>query len=112
MIPIIHKVNNLEKLESVPKNYGIEIDIRSFQNKLVLAHDLSENLTDFEDFIKKIDHKLVVANIKETGIETSVIKSFEKNKINDFFLLDVEFSISSRKLQKCGQKFKLKIFKI
>jgi len=111
MIPIIHKVNNLEKLESVPKNYGIEIDIRSFQNKLVLAHDLSENLTDFEDFIKEVDHKLVVANIKETGIETSVIKSFEKNKINNFFLLDVEFPYLLENYKSVGKNLSLRYSK-
>ena len=39
MIPIIHKVNSIEKLNNVPDDYGVEIDIRNNSGELVLSHD-------------------------------------------------------------------------
>lgn len=111
MIPIIHRVNNLKKLASVPNNYGIEIDIRSNNNKLVLSHDLNEAFTDFEDFVKEIDNKLVVANIKESGVESSVIKIFEKYKIVDYFLLDVEFPYLLKNYNSIGKNLSIRYSK-
>ena len=91
-VPIIHKVNSLGKLKKVPKNYGVEIDIRIESNALYLSHDPIKNLKDkirLDDFLFEYEHKFIVANIKDSGIEEIVINKLKKYTDN-FFLLDFE----------------------
>ena len=47
MIEIIHRVNHNDQLNEVPNKYGVEIDIRSNDNKLVLGHDIHKENEDF-----------------------------------------------------------------
>ena len=91
MIIIIHSVNKIKDLKNIPKKYGVEIDIRSYHKKLTLSHDPQRNGDDFKKYLKEYNHSLLVANIKEAGIENQVIKEIKKAKIKIFFLLDVEF---------------------
>ena len=49
---IIHRVNNISKLQKIPNNYGIEIDVRDYKNKLILNHDPFKNGTNLEPFLK------------------------------------------------------------
>ena len=51
MIPIIHRVNTLEKLDSLDSNVGIEIDIRSENGNLVLSHDPQKKSLSLIEFI-------------------------------------------------------------
>ena len=88
---IIHRVNTIKKLRKIPEQYGVEIDIRCFGKKLILSHDPYKNGDNLIDFLKYYSHSLLVANIKEAGIENDVIKLLRKANIKDFFLLDVEF---------------------
>ena len=39
MLKIQHRVNSLKKLKDLNKNFGVEIDIRSFNKKLILNHE-------------------------------------------------------------------------
>ncbi len=91
MIPIIHKVNSIEKLNNVPDDYGVEIDIRNNSGELVLSHDLHESTTTLKEFLNNYDKKLLIANIKESGIENISIDMIKDKNIENFFLLDVEF---------------------
>ena len=36
---IIHRVNKIKFLKSIPKNFGVEIDVRSFNSELILNHE-------------------------------------------------------------------------
>ena len=88
---IVHKVNTEEKLSQIPTKYGIELDLRIRNNKLVLCHEHSDCNTEFEKFLQNYNHKILVANIKDSGIEDIVIETLKRNKIENFFLLDIEF---------------------
>ena len=88
---IVHKVNTEEKLSQIPTKYGIELDLRIRNNKLVLCHEHSDCNTEFEKFLQNYNHKILVANIKDSGIEDLVIEKLKRNKIENFFLLDIEF---------------------
>lgn len=88
---IIHRVNKIKKLLTIPKEYGTEIDIRTYKNRLILSHDPFKDGDLLEDYLKKYKHGTLVLNIKESGIENDVIKLVKRNKlIKSFFLLDVE----------------------
>ena len=91
-LPIIHKVNSINKLKTIPTDYGVEIDVR-FENKnLYLSHDPIINIKStcmLQDFLSEFNHKFIVANIKDAGIETVVINAIKETTEN-FFLLDFE----------------------
>ncbi len=91
MISILHRVNTIENLKKSDKNCGVELDLRCFNNNIILAHEPFKNGDSFDDYLESYDHKLLVLNIKESGIEDLVIKK-TKSIIGDkpFFLLDVE----------------------
>ena len=91
MIPIIHRVNTVNDLIEVDVNHGIEIDIRFKNDKLVLSHDHESIESNFVDFLKRYNHSLLVVNVKESNIENLIITKLKENKIDTFFLLDVEF---------------------
>lgn len=91
-IPIIHRVNNTNKLSTIPTEYGVEIDIRIENNNLYLSHDPIKNInnkTQLEEFLSEFHHSFIVANIKDTGIERRVIEQILE-KTENFFLLDYE----------------------
>lgn len=91
MILIAHKINSISKLKLIPKSYGVEIDLRSYKNEIILNHEPFKNGEKFTKFLKFYKHKLLVLNIKESGIENKIIKILKKKKIKKYFLLDVEF---------------------
>ena len=91
MIVIIHRINKIKELKNIPKKYGVEIDIRSSNKKLILSHDPHKKGDELKKYLKNYNHSLLVANIKEAGIENQVIREIKKANIKLFFLLDVEF---------------------
>jgi hypothetical protein len=91
MIKIIHRVNTIEKLVTVPSQYGVEIDIRAYNSSLVLNHEPYQDGELLETFLQKYKHALVIFNIKEAGIESDVIALAAKYQVKEYFLLDVEF---------------------
>ena len=36
---IVHRVNSCKELDSINTSYGVEVDIRTYKNKLVCSHD-------------------------------------------------------------------------
>ena len=89
---IVHRINKLEELKNISPNYGVEIDIRSYGNELILNHEPYKRGDKFEDFLKEYKHGTLVLNIKESGIENTVLSLIQKySNIKNYFLLDVEF---------------------
>ena len=88
---IAHRKNTIEELEATPKEYGIEMDIRSFGNRLVVHHDPFVDAVDFEEWIKHYNHKTLILNVKEEGIEYRVKNIVETRGIKDYFFLDLSF---------------------
>jgi hypothetical protein len=91
MHTILHRVNTITLLEKTPTNLGVEIDIRSNGEKLILHHDPFEKGVLFEDWIKSFHHGTLILNVKEEGLESQVLKLMTQYKINDFFFLDQSF---------------------
>ena len=97
---IIHRINKIKKLRSIPLKYGTEIDVRSFKDKIILSHDPFNTGDLLSEYLKNYHHGVLIVNIKEAGIEQIVLTMLKKFKIKKFFLLDVEFPFlykSSRK---------------
>ena len=89
---IIHRVNTIVGLRSMPVSFGTEIDIRAWGSDLILNHDPLEGGDRFVDYLDEYRHGTLVLNIKETGIEDEVLRLVRQHpNIDSYFLLDVEF---------------------
>ena len=91
MIKIQHRVNSLKKLKNTDHNFGVEVDVRSINKKLILNHEPFQKATSLDTFLKKFNHKFLILNVKEEGIENLILNYVKKNRIKNYFLLDVTF---------------------
>ena len=92
-----------------PIEFGVEIDVRSYNNKIVLNHDLMRDGETLNNWIKKFNHKFLIINIKEEGLEKYIRKILKKKKIKEFFFLDQSFpflvkTINSKE-KRCAVRF-------
>jgi hypothetical protein len=85
-------VNTVKKLSTIPQEFGVEIDLRSQKNKIYLHHDPYKNGELFSKWVKSYNHKLIVLNVKEEGLETKIIKILKKANIKNYFFHDQSFS--------------------
>lgn len=103
---IIHRINTIESLKNIPHNYGVEIDVRSYGNDLILNHDAYQNGDSLDSFLENYNHGTLVLNIKESGIENDVLNKVINHNIKSYFFLDVEnpylFYCLRNKLNHCA----------
>ena len=65
-----HSINTLSELNDLEKGFGIEIDLRDEKGNLVLGHDpLNTNYQDLTSFLKYVNGRSIIANIKSERIE-------------------------------------------
>jgi hypothetical protein len=88
---IVHRVNTIKDLLSTPVEYGVEVDLRDFGEKLILQHDPFKDGESFEEYLKNYKHGTMILNIKSEGIETRVLKLVKKYNIMNYFFLDCSF---------------------
>jgi len=100
---ISHRRNTIEELKATPAEYGVEVDIRSDNGKLIIHHDPFANGENFEDWIKHYQHNTLILNIKEEGLEACLIDLMKKRGITDYFFLDQTFPFLI-KWSKLGEK--------
>ena len=103
MKKILHRVNTINHLKSVPKEFGVEIDIRSFNNKVIISHEPLLNGVEFEDWISFYKHDFLILNVKEEGLEKYLLDILKKHKIKNFFFLDQSFPFLLKTI-KSGEK--------
>ncbi len=87
---IIHRVNTIKQLKTIPNKYGVEIDVRETKGQLILNHEAFGTGDLLEKYLKHYGHAFIIFNIKEAGIEAKVIELAKKHNIKKYFLLDVE----------------------
>lgn len=88
---IVHHRNSLKELLNTPIKYGVEVDIRSFGDKLVIHHDPFVEGESFDNWIAAYEHGILILNVKEEGLESKLINLMELHEIEDYFLLDQSF---------------------
>tara|TARA_A100001011_G_C14318617_1_gene849257 strand:+ start:6195 stop:6791 length:597 start_codon:yes stop_codon:yes gene_type:complete len=88
MLIIKHRINTISSLNQVDKKYGVEIDLRSYREKIIISHDPFLEGVNFEDWLENYNHKFLILNVKEEGLESEAIKILEKRFISDYFFLD------------------------
>jgi len=89
MLKIVHRVNTVKKLKTVPEEYGIELDLRPQGDRIILHHDAFEQGEDFEEFLEHYKHKFLILNTKSEGMEDRLLELMQKHNIQDYFFLDL-----------------------
>ena len=88
---IAHRINTIKELKKIPKEYGVELDVRDYGERLILQHDPFVDGDDFEAFLKQYNHETMILNIKSEGIELRVLELIKRYNINKYFFLDSSF---------------------
>ena len=92
-----NSVISLEK--AIKYNFGIELDIRDHENKIIISHDMFDKKNNhkllFENFLirnfKKINKKkiTIAINIKSDGLFSKLKKILKIYKIKNYFCFDM-----------------------
>ncbi len=91
MIIISHRINSKKLLEETPSQYGVEVDIRTYNDELIINHEPYTPGESFEDWLNFFAHETLILNVKEDGLEERLLALMKKHNINDFFFLDQSF---------------------
>jgi hypothetical protein len=106
---IAHRINTIEELKKLPKEYGVEIDLRDYGSDLVLQHDPFVGGELFEKYLEEYQHGTMILNIKSERIEHRVLELLSKFDITDYFFLDSSFPmiylLSKQGESKCAIRF-------
>lgn len=89
MLKIAHRINTIKQLRETPVEYGIELDLRAFEDKLVLHHDPFQQGELFEDLLKEYKHAWIILNTKCEGMEDAILLLLKKYNITNYFFLDL-----------------------
>lgn len=88
---IYHRRNSIEDLTASDAQYGIEVDVRSYGNDLIIHHDpLCPGLL-FREWIEFYKHGTLILNVKEEGLERHLISLMVEKGITNYFFLDQSF---------------------
>ncbi len=103
MLKIKHRVNSSNELKNLSSEYGVELDLRNYNNELIIHHDPFQEGESFEDYLKNYRHSLIILNVKSEGIEKRVLELINKFNIQDYFLLDLSLPFMIKYLN-AGEK--------
>jgi len=88
---ISHRCNTVSELLAMDSKYGIEVDIRSEGDRLIIHHDPCVAGESFDEWIDAYRHRTLVLNVKEEGLESRLIALMQSKGISDYFFLDQSF---------------------
>ncbi|HEY6881416.1 MAG TPA: hypothetical protein VI299_25500 [Polyangiales bacterium] len=98
-----HRINTVAELESVPTHYGIEFDLRSDGDDVIVTHDPYTDGPPIEAFFPHIGRRPCIFNVKCEGIEPRVLALASQYGIDDFFFLDCSVP-AAVKLWRAGER--------
>lgn len=88
MLLIQHRVNDVEALRRVPRDRGVEVDIRDYDGALRAAHDPLSSGPPLEDLLAEYDHALLILNVKCDGLEGRLRELMRRHRVQRYFFLD------------------------
>ncbi|MEY8198008.1 MAG: phosphatidylinositol-specific phospholipase C/glycerophosphodiester phosphodiesterase family protein [Colwellia sp.] len=106
---IAHRINTIAELKDLPNEYGVELDLRDYGDRLILQHDPFMDGEDFDEYLKHYKHGTLILNIKSERIEHKVIELLNKYGLTNYFFLDSSFPmiklLSSQGEKKCAVRY-------
>ena len=88
---ISHRRNTVSELLATDTKYGVEVDIRSERDRLIIHHDPCMGGESFDEWIEAYQHGTLILNVKEEGLEARLIALMQSQGIADYFFLDQSF---------------------
>ena len=88
---ISHRRNTVSELLATDSKYGIEVDIRSKGDRLIIHHDPFVAGESLDEWIDVYRHGTLILNVKEEGLEARLIALMQSKGIADYFFLDQSF---------------------
>ena len=95
-----HRRNTVALLAETLPGYGVEVDIRSRGEALLIHHDPFVDGEDFERWLEHYQHGLLILNVKEEGLEDRLLGLMERRGITNFFFLDQSFPFLIRTVRR------------
>ncbi len=97
-----HRVNTVDELEGTSPALGIEFDLRSDGDRVIVTHDPFTSGPTIEEFFPHIGQRPCIFNVKCEGIEERVMSLAKTHGIEDYFFLDLSIP-AAVKLTKKGE---------
>jgi len=89
---IAHRVNTVDELKKLPREYGVELDLRdNLDGRIYIQHNPFEEGEDFEDYLKEYHHGTMILNVKSERIELKILEMIAKYDVKSYFFLDSSF---------------------
>lgn len=89
---IAHRINTIEELKKLPREYGVELDLRDGLNgRIYIQHNPFEPGEDFEKYLKEYHHGTMILNIKSERIEHKILELLPRYDVKSYFFLDSSF---------------------
>ncbi len=86
-----HRVNSKSALETIEPTFGVEIDLRTKSDALILAHDAFAEGELFEDWLTSWRGHPLILNVKEDALEEKILEVLSQYRVTDFFFLDQSY---------------------
>ena len=86
-----HRVNSKSTLVTVEPTFGVEIDLRTKSDALILAHDAFTQGELFEDWLSAWRGQSLILNVKEDALEEKILEILNQHGVTDFFFLDQSY---------------------
>lgn len=107
---IAHRINEINQLIELKTEYGVELDLRDdISGNIYISHDPFRVGENFEEYLKKFNHKTMILNIKSERIEFKCIELLKKYNITDYFFLDSSFPMIYLLSEKNEKKIALRL---
>lgn len=97
---VAHRRNTAAELATTPPELGIEMDIRSRGDRLVVTHEPFDDGEDLERWLDGYRHAFLVANVKEEGLEERVEAALAARGVEEWAYLDQSFPFMVRTLRR------------
>lgn len=94
-----HRVNERERLMLINPMHGVEIDIRSHDGNLILAHDPFVEGELFAEWLQGWNGQPLILNVKEDSLEPAIMSLLASFSIEDYFFLDQNYPSIRRMIQ-------------
>src|SRR6185436_14174980 len=99
-----HRINTVEALAGVPPSVGVELDLRSSGNDVLVTHDPFTTGPRVEDYLPHVGPRPCIFNVKTEGIEDHVAALAERHGISDYFFLDLSVPAAVKQWKKGNRR--------
>ena len=95
-----HRCNTTKLLNETPTSYGIEMDLRTHKEEIIVTHDPFSSGPLFSDWLSDYKHSGLILNVKEEGLEDRILEIISKFGVSNYFFLDQSYPFMVKWLMK------------